>query len=431
MEGISDNILNAFNGILDNLVDGEKYESLPPKGPIDLPFASVSNEELDSMDQDIYGQDEREEIGGNSSSDRITLVETPEIKEALMPNEDELNGLDIIGISGANNRIITTSFHLMLARSSIVNFRYTKGFEKPYFYTKSRNASAILVLDNNIFDSAYSIYTYNDLIDKSNKFPILDHLIKNIGKPFRFKYDHEKSKKAPSSQSLGLAVKFQHALELISINDIEIEKDGTIVCIKDGALFSNSSEQSDIKNGLRKLLSWSGKNKIFIAISSKVSESRVLINTINARPDLIEAYFPNQGITIGTILSFGTDALLLKKILKPGFRTPLIEYIEETREAIIKEPGLEGLKPLTCYYHKRSKPYSFVRIEIPRFMWEENKALAEFAISATIWQYELGGDKPLVIKAALERSALDHERWVVEQQMKAAFDKKKLGLVEF
>ncbi len=431
MEEISKNISSAFNDILDNLVDGEKYESLPPKGPIDLPFPSVTDEELDSIDQDIYGQDEREPVGQGSPPDRIKLVETPAIKEVLLPDEDKLHGLNIIGISGANNRILTTSFHLILARSSIVNFRYTKGFEKPYFYTKSRDSSAILVLDNNIFDSAYSIYTYNELINESNRFPIIDHLIKNNGKPFRFKYDHEKSKKAPSSQSLGLAVKFQHALELISINDTEIDKDGPLICIKDGALFSNSSEQSDIKNGLRKLLAWSGKNKIFVAISSKVSESRVLINTIDSKPDLIEEYFPNQGITLGVIHSFGTDSLLLKKILKPGFRTPLVEYIEETREGIIKEPGLEGLKPLTCYYHKRSKPYNFVRIEIPKFMWEENKELTDFAIAVTIWQYELGGDRPLVIKAASERCTLDHERWVVEQQMKAAFDKKKLGLVEF
>jgi len=431
MDERTDNLLNAFDRILDNLVDGEKYESLPPKGPTDLPFPSITDEELSAMDQDIYGQDEREELGKHPFDTNIKLVETPVIKSIPLPNEDQLNGLNIIGITGSNNRILTTSFHLILARSSVVNFRYTKGFEKPYFYTKSRDASALLVLDNNIFDSAYSIYTNNDLIDQSQAFPIFDHLSRNTVKPFRFKYNHEKSKKAPNSQSLGLAVKFQHALELTSINDTELEKDGTLICLKDGALFSNSSAQSDIKNGLRKLLSWSGKNRIFVAISSKVSESRVLINTIDSRPDLIEEYFPGQGITLGTILSFGTDSLLLKKILKPGFRTPLVEYIESTRAGIIKEPGLEGLKPVTCYYHKRSKPYGFVRLEIPKFMWEENKELTEFAISVAVWQYELGGERPLVIKAAAERSALDHERWVLEQQMKAAFDKKKLELVEF
>lgn len=428
MENFQKNIVNAFSGILDNLVDGEKYDSLPPKGPIDLPYSSVSDEELRSIDLDIYGEDE--EDGTFISSNRINLVETPEIKEVFLPSANDLDGLNIIGISGANDRILTTSFHLILSRSAIVNFKYTKGFDKPYFYTKSRDMSALLVLDNNIFDSAYNLHTYNELIDKTDS-PIYDHLLRSQGKPFIFKYNYDKFKKAPSSQSLGLAVKFQHSLELLSIADIDVTDTSPLVCIKDGALFSNSSTPSDIQNGLQKLFSWSNKNKTFIALSSKIAESRVIINTLNAYPHLIENYFPKQGITPGVINSFGTDALLLKKILKPGFRTPLIEYIEETREPIIKKEEFKGLKPLTCYYHKRSKPYNFIRIEVPKFMWDESKDQVEFAISSAIWQYELGGDKPLVIKAASERCVLDHEHWIIDQQMKAAFEKKKLGLIEF
>ena len=425
------NILNSFTGILDNLVDGAKYDSLPPRGPIDLPIPSVSDPELDALDQDIYGQDETESIDSNKTTQRIQVVESPQIKEVKLPTENDLDGLSVIGIAGDNQRILTTSFHLILSRSSIVNFRYTRGFEKPYFYTRLRDASALLVLDNNIFEDAYSIHTYNELVEKINNVPLLDHVLKNKNKPFRFKYNHERLKKAPSSQSLGLAVKFQHTLELISIDETEFKETGITVCLKDGALFSNSAVPSDIQNGLKKIFSWSGKKRILVAVSTQVSESRVLINTIDARPDLIEEYFPNQNITIGIIKSFGTDSLLLKKILKPGFRTPMIEYIEENRQAIIEEEQFKGLKPITCYYHKRSKPYSFIRIEIPKFMWEEDKKLAEFAISVAIWQHELGGDKPLVLKAASERCDLRHDKWVIEQQMKAAFDKRNLGLIEF
>ncbi|NII27592.1 hypothetical protein HB364_21090 [Pseudoflavitalea sp. X16] len=428
MNALEKDILSAFTGILDSLVDGEKYDSLPPRGPIDLPFSSVSDEELESIDQDIYGEDEEDDT--MIDANLIKVIESPEIKEVKFPGSNELDGLNIIGITGANNRILTTSFHLILARSSIVNFKYTKGFDKPYFYTKSRDASAILVLDNNIFDSAYTLHTYNELINSSDS-PIYDHLLKSKGQAFIFKYNYEKFKKAPSSQSLGLAVKFQHSLELLSIDDFEVADKSPLVCIKDGALFSNSSKVSDIQNGLQKLLGWSNKKKTFIALSSKITDSRVLINTLNAYPHLIEKYFPNQHITGRVINSFGTDVLLLKKILKPGYRTPLIEYVEKTRQQIIEKEGFEGLKPLTCYYHKRAKPYSFVRIEIPKFMWQENKQQVEFAISAAIWQFELGGDKPLVIAAASERCILDHDRTLIEQQMKAAFDKKKLGLVEF
>ncbi|MFZ7116560.1 MAG: hypothetical protein ACO1G9_14355 [Bacteroidota bacterium] len=422
------NIIEAFHKVLDNLVEGSKYETRPPRGPIDLP--TVSNEEMSATDLDIWGQDEREDFGIENSN-KIKLIESPERKEVKMPEENKLDGLSVIGIGGDNARILTTSFHLILARSVVVNFKYTKGFEKPYFYTRFRDASAIMVLDNNIFEDSYSIYTYNDLVEKDKRFPILDHINKKIDKPFRFRYDHEKSKKAPSSQSLGLAVKFQHALELASINDTDFNHNGITICLKDGALFSNSTELSDIRNGLRKLLQWQNQNKIFVGVSTKVNESRVLIKTINARQDLIEEYFPNQNIPLSVINSFGTDTLLLKKILKPGFRTPLIEYIEPTREGAINEEGLEGLKPITCYYHKRSKPYNFIRIEIPKFFWEKDKELVEFAIAVTVWQHELGGDKPLVLKATEERCSLSNEKWVVEQQMKAAFDKKELGLVEF
>ncbi|KFF74612.1 hypothetical protein HX13_11035 [Chryseobacterium sp. P1-3] len=149
MEENQKDILNAFNSILDNLVDGKKYDLLPPKGPADLPFASVEDEELISIDQDIYGEDE--EDGTLISSDRIKVVESAKIKEVLLPDSNMLDGLDVIGIVGANNRIITTSFHLILSRSYVVNFRYTKGFEKPYFYTRNRESSALLVLDSNIF----------------------------------------------------------------------------------------------------------------------------------------------------------------------------------------------------------------------------------------------------------------------------------------
>ena len=304
MKNIQKDILSAFTAILENLVEGDKYDSLPPKGPIDLPFSSVSDEELKSLDQDIYGEDE--EDGEIISSERIKIVESPEIKEVSIPLSSNLDGLNIIGISGANNRILTTSFHLILSRSSIVNFKYTKGYEKPYFYTKSRDCSALLVLDNNIFDNSYSLHTYNELIDQTDS-PIYDHLKKSKGKPFIFKYNFEKFKKAPNSQSLGLGVKFQHSLELLSIADIDIQDNSPLVCIKDGALFSNSSKVSDIQNGLQKLFSWSGKNKSFIALSSRIADSRVLINTLCAYPHLIEDYFPKQNITEGIIKSFGTD----------------------------------------------------------------------------------------------------------------------------
>jgi hypothetical protein len=429
-QGNKGNMTIAFNNLLESLVEGKTYKGLPPRGPIDLSFASIENEQLEALNQDVWGQDETEPI--DNDSEKITkLMETSTPKIVKIPKENQLDGLNVIGITGDNKRILTTSFHLILSRASIVNFRYTKGFEKPYFYNKKRDASSLLVLDNNIFESSYGIHTYNELVNDPDG-PLLDHISKNSeNKPFRFKYNHEKSKKAPSSQSLGLAVKFQHTQELACIDDIDFQQNGITVCLKQGPIFSNSTKLSDIRLGLQKLLSWKKKNRFYIGISSKVSESRVLIKTLLEHNHVIEEYFPNQNITEGVIKSFGTDSLLLKKILTPGTRTPMIEYIEKTREGALNTDALKGLKPVTCYYHKRSKPYGFVRVEMPKFMWEEDKEMAEFAVSIAVWQYELEGTMPLVIKAASDQSSLQHEKWVVEQQMKAAFEKKDLELIEF
>ena len=146
---------------------------------------------------------------------------------------------------------------------------------------------------------------------------------------------------------------------------------------------------------------------------------------------LVQDYFPDQEITEDVIKAFGSDSLLLKKILKPGYRTPMIEYIEKTREGVVNEEHLKGLRPITCIYHKRNRPHSFLRLEMPKFMWDSDPEGAELAIAIAIWQFEMESTKPLVIKAALDQSDLSHDRWVVEQQMKAAFEKKELGLVEF
>ena len=65
------------------------------------------------------------------------------------------------------------------------------------------------------------------------------------------------------------------------------------------------------------------------------------------------------------------------------------------------------------------------------FMWKESEEMANFAISVAIWQYELGGDAPLVLKVANQRANLSHEQYIIEQQMRAAFEKKELNIIDF
>jgi hypothetical protein len=427
-------LIRSFGKVLDKVIKGESYEGLPPKYP-DESLVSVPENALDTLDYDEYGQDETEPFIQNSLEKETQPVELFSRKEIRIPSGDDLNGVNVIGIYGDNKRILTPSFHLILARSSIVNFKYTKGVDKPYFYTKHREASAMMVLDDNIFNASYGLHTYNGLIESFQKdgVPMWDHIMyhNKDNKPYRFRYNHERSKKAPNSQSLGIAVKFQHILELASIHDIEFGDNSTTICIKEGSLFSNSTALSDIRNGLGELMKWKNKKRLFVAVSNKVSESRVLIKTLIEHFYLTEKWFPNSFLTENKLATFGTDFFLLKKLLIPGYRTPLIEFIEKTRAGAISSPHLQGLKPLTCYYHKRSRPYSFIRIEIPKFMWEINRELAEFAISVAIWQFELGVNRPLVLQTAAERCSLDHDRWIIEKQMHAVFKERNHNLIEY
>ena len=108
---------------------------------------------------------------------------------------------------------------------------------------------------------------------------------------------------------------------------------------------------SDIQEGLQNLLSWSKKNRFFVSVSNKIGDSKVFINTIkNGNEYLIEEYFKGQGITSSIIESFGTDVLLLRKILMPGYRTPLIQYIENTRMSYFADNIIKkGQNHITIY----------------------------------------------------------------------------------
>ncbi|MEQ9231587.1 MAG: DNA double-strand break repair nuclease NurA [Cyclobacteriaceae bacterium] len=432
MEELDHRITDSFLKLLENLVDGETYRDLPPKAVEDV--LSPSTEEQLALEQNIWGEDE---TGSDSSiTSEIRVIETLRSKKVLFPTGDKLSDLNVMGIHGDNARIITSSFHLILARATLVNFKYTNGIEKPYFYQRRRESTAMTVLDNNIFQDGFKVFTNHRLEKKDGgSTPIWDLLDQNSQtskRPFLFRYDHEKTKKSPNSQSLGLAVKFQHTLELTCVQEIDLPKQGLTVCIKNGALFSNSTSTTDNKSGLKELLPWAKEgDKIFVAAYGKVSDSRLFLKTLIANPDLIERYFPGQGITQRMINSFGSDALILKKVIPPGHRSPFVEFIEPTRVGAISEPGMEGLVPITCFYHKKSKPHSFLRIEIPKMFWENNPEQVEFAISVVAWQHELGGGFPLVLQAAKEQSSLSHDRMILEQQMHSAFNQRDLELIEF
>ncbi len=75
--------------------------------------------------------------------------------------------------------------------------------------------------------------------------------------------------------------------------------------------FSTSSSIKDIADGLRPIITWT--NQTLVCVSSKINDSKLFVESLCRFPDLRNIYFPGDEITQDTILSIGTDSLLLQK----------------------------------------------------------------------------------------------------------------------
>lgn len=434
MDNSDYSIINAFDGVLESLTDGVKYSQSPPCGPRE-DIAVLSEEELKARSLNENGEslviDKNYEPVTHKNIE-IEIEKSMLPKEITCPTADELDGINICGINGSNQKIEKNSFFLILARAAIVNFKYSKGVEPPYFYRKHKDATAVTWVDGNIFTEEIILHTNSQLKKEKNDdgvciFPTIKAQSQN-NIPFLVRYDHNKSDKSPSSHALGWAVKFQQALELLCLSEIETNEDQTI-CIKNGPLFSTSSSTQDIADGLRPIITWT--NQTLVCVSRQINNSKLFVEALCCFPDLRNIYFPGDEITKDTILSIGTDSLLLQKILKPGYRTPLIKAVPMNRQRACNETikALDmDITPLHCYYRGRINPQSFIRMEIPFFMWNNNRVQVENAIRYVAWQHELNGDVPFVQTVADELSQLNYEKELLEKQTLAALDLKKLSL---
>lgn len=434
MANLNINLVNAFNGVLDNLVEGDLYAKLPPRGPRDS--ATLSEAELRARELNDNGESFKDpnynptvyrNIDINGIED--TLVPT----YVKLPNSDQLDGVIICGIDGSNQKVEKNSFYLILARASIVNFKYTKGTEPPYFYQKNKDACAVTEVDGNIFKELIVEHTNTKLKNekKEDSVKILGHIKADSSKPFLVRFDHTKNDKSPSSHALGWAVKLQQALELLCLEEIEIDQDKKTFCIKDGPIFSTSSSEDDTIDGLRPVLSWN--NQVLLGVSKRINDSKLVLEAFCSFPELLDLFFPGDQVKKEDIESIGTDSLLLQRILKPGQRTRFIKAVPVQRQGVCKK-ALEDLSrdftPLHCYYRGKTRPQTFIRIEIPFFMWERNKLLIEEAISVVAWQHELGGKAPYIQLVADDLCQLNYEKELLEKQTLAALNSKNLELAE-
>ena len=434
MDTLNISLVNAFNGVLDNLVDGKVYYELPPPGPRDL--AALSEAEIEAKQLTENGESVKDE-NYNPTTHRnieIDIEESNLPKPVVLPNSDQLDGIIICGIDGSNQKVAKNSFYFILARATVVNFKYTKGTEPPYFYTIQKDASAVTWVDGNIFKEGVLEHTNNKLKKQKHgeeSVNIFNFIKQDNSKPFMVGYDHTKSEKSPSGHALGWAVKFQQTLELLCLADIETDASKKTICIKDGPLYSTSSSKEDTVDGLRPVIQWN--NQILACVSKRINDSKLFLETLCSFPDLLRIYFPGDEITKDNILSIGTDSLLLQRVLKPGHRTPFIKAVPIARKGTCEKATADLHKdfmPLCCYYRGKTRPQTFIRIEIPFFMYENNKQLVEEAIAVVAWQHELGGKAPYIQLVADDLCQLNYEKELLEKQTLAALSNKNLELAE-
>jgi hypothetical protein len=434
MDNLNLNLVNAFNGVLENLVEGAKYVKLPPRGPRDS--ASLSEAELKAKELNENGESSKDKNYDPVVYKNIEIngIENSFLPiEVKLPNSDQLDGVIICGIDGSNQKVEKNSFYLILARASIVNFKYTKGTEPPYFYQKNKDACAVTEVDGNIFKE-YIVEHTNTKLKNENKdesVKILQHIKYDSSKPFLVRFDHTKNDKSPSSHALGWAVKIQQALELLCLEEIKIDQDKKTFCIKDGPIFSTSSSEDDTIEGLRPILLWN--NQILLGVSKRISDSKLILETLCSFPELLEIYFPGDEVKKEDIESIGTDSLILQRILKPGYRTRFVKAVPIQRQGVCRKALSilsKDFTPLHCYYRGKTRPQTFIRIEIPFFMWERNKYLVEEALSVVAWQHELGGKAPYIQLVADDLCQLNYEKELLEKQTLAALSNKNLELAE-
>lgn len=402
---------------------GEDYRERPPKGP-PSDYPALSQQDLDALSLTEHGEDTSKRGKVYSS---IEVVEMPpQPVDVSVPSADDLADTHVCGIDGSNQRVERGSFHFILCRAAMVAFRYSGTGQRPYFYRLQKDATAIVWVDGNIFENQIAINTFPQESDEKD---IIPQLKKNIEKPLMYRYQAQENK--PGSYALGVAVKIMQGLELLCIEETPLHA-GKVVCIKDGPLFSTSATPRDVQVGLAPLFKreWD-ENCTYVACSKRVRDSTLLLEALLSDifgTTLRNHWFPGQNIVNRTLEELPSDSLLLPKVLKPGQRTPLIAATPVARNPIVKED--KRLEPLSCYYLSRTRPHTYMRLEIPRFMWERSRDSVEYAIKITAWQHELGRTAPLVLNMADEQCDISNERRILEWRTDAALQSKRLDLLQ-
>ena len=142
----------------------------------------------------------------------------------------------------------------------------------------------------------------------------------------------------------------------------------------------------------------------------------------------MEYYFPDQNISRSLMSKLPADYILLPKILQPGQRTPFLEAIPMSRVDIARKNS--DLTPVYCYYMRKRKPQTIIRMEFPRRYLFSDPELLDWSLKCVAWQHELGSKVPHVQEFADIQCQLKSESEILQKLARSALMRKGLETLE-
>ena len=368
-------LVSELSRMLGTISDAESYHQMPPIGP-PTNRPRLSEEELEMAKRAAHGRIFGKEFAFTS----IQLLEDPDPVYIGLPEPEKLEKQSVWSIDGSNKTLDFSAFHLLLARAALVEYRYDKIQLPTHHQVDLLDRSGICMVDGNIFrDDIHLFGESTKGLQERDEISWIE-VMKATDEPLIVSFDPSISDKKPSSHAFGWCVKFMQTLELMMLSNVTGNRSGVV--IRDGPIFPVSAALNDTTRSLEGVLTW--ENKMMICCSKRIQESTLfvefLLNPQNEK--ILEYYFPNQNISRSLMSKLPADYILLPKILRPGQRTPFLEAIPMSRVDITRKNG--DLTPVYCYYMRRTKPHTIVRMEFPRRYLLSNPQLLDWSQSALL-----------------------------------------------
>ena len=414
-------LVTELSNMLGTLSDAKSYNQKPPIGPPeDLP--KLSDKDLEMAQRTAYGQ----VLGKEHAYSSLKLVEDPSPVEVGIPEASSLENKSLWSIDGSNKILDYSAFQILLARAALVEYRYTKDPEPVHHGVDLLDRPGICMVDGNIFtDDIHLLGESTKNIQNQSEISWIE-VMRDTDEPLIVSFDPSKSDKKPSSHASGWCIKFMQTLELMALMEVPSEKPGVV--IRDGPMFPICATLNDTQKSLEQVLGW--ENKMMICSSKRIQESTLfvefLLNPQNYK--IMEYYFPEQNISNSLMRKLPADHILLPKILNPGHRTPFLEAVPRSRIAITKKNP--ELTPVCCYYMRKRKPHTIIRMEFPRKYLTSNPDLLEWSLKCVAWQHELGTKVPQVQEFADVQCQVNSEVDILQKIARSSLMQRGLQTLE-